>query len=130
MKENETAEKSISKGEDKNKQDQPENNITLTNNDAADAIDFSKLENFLHPKSGSLRRLIEERVIKHPKILSEMLAVNFSDLVAVFQDLFRQNADKVKTIDEVYIELLDLVDEEGSEGIKRYAASLYNGQYK
>ena len=94
-------------------------------------IDFSKLENFLHPKSGSLRRLIEERVLKHPKILSEMLSVNFSDLVSVFQDLFNQHKNKkTKKLDDIYIELLDIVEGEGSEGIQKYAASLKNKKFR
>merc|ERR1712179_776454 len=72
--------------------------VKLSEYNDIDNIDFSKLENFLHPKSGSLRRIIEERVIKRPKILSEMLSVNFSDLV----------------------------DKEGSEGIQNYATSVNN----
>ena len=93
-----------------------------------DNIDFSKLENFLHPKSGSLRRIIEERVIKRPKILSEMLSVNFSDLVVVFQDLFIRHKNKDKTLEEIYTELLDFVDKEGSEGIQNYATSVNNNR--
>ena len=94
--------------------------------DDADLIDLSKLENFLHPNSGSLRQIIEDRVLKQPKILSELLSVNFSDLVAVFQDLFRQHKTNLKTLDEIYTELLDLVEKEGSEGIRKYSMSLKN----
>lgn len=120
-------EKNIANDETGNKQHEGELNNTV-DNEEANIIDFSKLENFLNPKSGSLRRLIEERVLKHPKILSEMLSVNFSDLVAVFQNLFLQH--KKMSIEEVYIQLLDIVDKEGSEGIIRYAASLNNGQQR
>ena len=94
--------------------------------DEVDLIDLSKLENFLHPNSGSLRQIIEDRVLKQPKILSELLSVNFSDLVAVFQDLFRQHKTNLKTLDEIYTELLDLVEKEGSEGIRKYSMSLKN----
>ena len=98
--------------------------VLNANGNKDDKIDFSKLENFLHPDSGSLRQIIEDRVIKHPKILSEMLSVNFNDLVSVFQDLFHQKKSKHKTIEEIYIDFLDLVEQEGSEGIQRYAGDL------
>ena len=114
-------EKNASK--EQKEQSQVDDNYTAAYQEV-NSIDFSKLENFLHPQSGSVRRLIEDRVLKHPKVLSAMLEVNFSELVAVFQDLFRQNLDKMKTIEEVYVELFNLVDEEGSEGIKKYASSL------
>ena len=95
-----------------------------TRDGKADTIDISKLENFLHPNSGSLRQIVEERVIKQPKILSEMLSVNFSDLIEVFQDLFRKHKDEFKTLEDIYIEFFNLVEEEGSEGIRRYVSSL------
>ena len=101
-----------------------EGTIVYTRDGKADTIDLSKLENFLHPDSGSLRQIVEERVIKQPKILSEMLSVNFSDLIEVFQDLFRKHKDQMKTLEEIYIEFFNLVEEEGSEGIRQYVASL------
>ena len=119
-------EKNQSTNNDKNDPSLIEDNDNVSKNNDIEKIDFSKLENFLHPKSGSLRQIIEERVIKQPKILSEMLSVNFSDLVAVFQDLFLQQNSKHRTVDEIYTELLDFVDKEGSEGIRNYAASLNN----
>ena len=120
--------KNESVSSEKNKEPLVVDNILHAEGNEDDKIDFSKLENFLHPNSGSLRQIIEDRVIKHPKILSEMLSVNFNDLVAVFQDLFHQQKSKHKTIEEIYVEFLNLVEQEGSEGIQRYAASLRNDQ--
>ena len=118
--------KNESVSSEKNKEPLVVDNILYAEGNEDDKIDFSKLENFLHPNSGSLRQIIEDRVLKHPKILSEMLSVNFNDLVAVFQDLFQQQ--KSKTIEEVYVDFLKLVEQEGSEGIQRYAGSLKSDQ--
>jgi hypothetical protein len=47
-------------------------------------FDF-EIEDFLNPKSSSIRRLVEHHVLKNPNLLSEMLSLNFSDLLNVFQ---------------------------------------------
>jgi len=47
-------------------------------------LDFN-IEDFLNPKSSSIKRLIEHHVIKNPNLLSEMLSMRFSDLLNVFQ---------------------------------------------
>jgi len=120
--------KNESMNNDKRFPSKEDDTVKLSEYNDIDNIDFSKLENFLHPKSGSLRRIIEERVIKRPKILSEMLSVNFSDLVVVFQDLFIRHKNKDKTLEEIYTELLDFVDKEGSEGIQNYATSVNNNR--
>ena len=103
-------------------------NIVYTEDEVVNKIDVSKLENFLHPNSGSLRRIIEDRVIKQPKILSEMLSVDFNDLITVFQHLFRQHKSKLKTVEEIYTDFLNLIEEEGSEGIRRYVDAIKNDQ--
>jgi hypothetical protein len=50
------------------------------------AVDEFQLEDFLHPDSSSIRRLIEHHVLKNPNLLTEMLSVKFSDLGSILRN--------------------------------------------
>jgi hypothetical protein len=64
-----------------------------------------QLEDFLHPDSSSIRRLIEHHVLKNPNLLTEMLSVKFSDLLNLFQDIL---VNKEGSIEAAYLELFQV----------------------
>ena len=66
-------------------------------------------------------RLIEHRVLKNPNVLSELLAVNFNDLLIVFKRLM---SSKVASLEAAYLHLLQIAEDDGAEGISRAAAKL------
>ena len=66
-------------------------------------------------------RLIEHRVLKNPNVLSELLEVNFNDLLIVFKRLM---SSKVASLEAAYLHLLQIAEDDGAEGISRAAAKL------
>ena len=68
-------------------------------------VEEFQLEDFLHPDSSSIRRLIEHRVLKNPNLLTEMLNVKFSDLLNLFQDIL---VNKEGSIEAAYLELFQV----------------------
>ena len=68
-------------------------------------VEEFQLEDFLHPDSSSIRRLIEHRVLKNPNLLTEMLNVRFSDLLNLFQDIL---VNKEGSIEAAYLELFQV----------------------
>merc|ERR1719412_2345814 len=83
-------------------------------------VAFSKLEEFLNPDNAAIKKLVEHRVLKNPTVLSELLDVNFSDLLKAFQNIF--GSSKASSIEAAYLHLLQLVEDEGAGGIARLAA--------
>lgn len=80
---------------------------------------FSKLEDFLNPDNAAIKKLVEHRVLKNPTVLSELLEVNISDLLKAFQNIM---SVKASSIEAAYLHLLQLVEDEGADGIIRLAA--------
>ena len=64
-----------------------------------------QLEDFLHPDSSSIRRLIEHKVLKNPNVLNEMLSVKFSELLRLFKKLL---ISKKGSIEGAYLELFQV----------------------
>ena len=83
-------------------------------------VAFSKLEEFLNPDNAAIKKLVEHRVLKNPTVLSELLDVNFSDLLKAFQNII--SSSKASSIEAAYLHLLQLVEDEGAGGIARLAA--------
>lgn len=81
---------------------------------------FSRLEDFLNPDNSAIKKLIEHRVLKNPTVLSELLDVNFSDLLTVFSHLI---STKATSVEAAYLHVLQIVEDEGSSGISRLANS-------
>ena len=67
--------------------------------------DDFQLEDFLHPGSSSIRRLIEHKVLKNPNVLNEMLSVKFSELLRLFKKLL---INKKGSIEGAYLELFQV----------------------
>ena len=84
-------------------------------------IDFSKIETLLNPASSQIQKQIENYVIKNPRLLSELLSVKFSDLVSVFKSILSEVRANGGTAKEAYIQLFELLDSKGSEGVTAMA---------
>lgn len=82
---------------------------------------FTKLEEFLNPNNNAVKKLIEHRVLKNPTVLSELLSVKFSDLVKVFHNLMQSKSTSMET---AYLHLLQIVEDEGAEGIAQLSAEI------
>ncbi len=80
-----------------------------------------RLEDFLNPDNSAVRTLIEQKVLKKPNILSEMLSTKFSDLVRLFEDFL---TTKGLSVEAAYLSLLEIVEKEGAEGVARRASEL------
>ena len=59
-------------------------------------VAFSKLEEFLNPDNAAIKKLVEHRVLKNPTVLSELLDVNFSDLLKAFQNIISSSMPSSK----------------------------------
>ena len=81
---------------------------------------FTKLEDFLNPDNAAIKKLIEHRVLKNPTVLSELLKVEFSDLLRVFENIMEA---KSTSVEAAYLHLLQLVEDEGAPGISKLAES-------
>ena len=90
-----------------------------------EAIDLSKLETLLNPNSARIRELIEKHVLKNPKLLTEMLSVDFEDLVRVFKHFARKES---LSSEAAYLRLFELLESEAAEGVTELAASLPLGE--
>jgi len=82
---------------------------------------FKSLENFLNPDSAAIKKLIEHRVLKNPNLLSELLEVNFGDLLSVFKRLMNSKVASA-SLEAAYLHLLQIAEDEGAEGISKLAA--------
>lgn len=82
----------------------------------SNSIAFSKLEDFLNPDNSAIKKLIEHRVLKNPTVLSELLNVDFADLLRVFESL-----TSTTSLEAAYLHLLQLVEDEGAQGISKLA---------
>ena len=80
------------------------------------------MENFLNPDSAAIKKLIEHRVLKNPNLLSELLEVNFGDLLSVFKKLM--NSKVASSLEAAYLHLLQIAEDEGAEGISQLAAQV------
>merc|ERR1711997_617771 len=74
---------------------------------------------FLNPDNAAIKKLVEHRVLKDPTVLSELLDVNISDLLKAFQNII---SVKASSVEAAYLHLLQLVEDEGADGIVRLAA--------
>jgi len=73
----------------------------------------------LNPDNAAIKKLVEHRVLKNPTVLSELLDVNISDLLKAFQNII---SVKASSVEAAYLHLLQLVEDEGADGIVRLAA--------
>lgn len=90
-----------------------------TSSSSVNSVAFSKLEDFLNPDNSAIKKLIEHRVLKNPTVLSELLNVDFADLLQVFESL-----TSTTSLEAAYLHLLQLVEDEGAQGISKLAQEL------
>jgi len=74
-------------------------------------VDFSGVGDFLYPASKAIQEIINEKSINNPDLITQILSIKFSDLMAGFQQIFLQS----KSIEEAYAILFDTVASEGVE---------------
>ena len=71
-------------------------------------------------------------MIKNPRLLTELLSVNFSDLVAVFKDIIEEviddrssdlvtghsdQGDQMTSLEEAYVRLFRIIEKRGAAGV-------------
>jgi len=71
---------------------------------------FINMIGFLKNANDAVQKVIEEVTYKNPKVLSELLSIDFSDLLKVFQLIFVQSA----SMEEAYQTLFDGVGQMGA----------------
>ena len=112
---------SIMKDENHNEDDEEDDESADHLQEATEVSSrISRLADFLNPDNGAIKNLIEHRVLKNPRLLSELLEVNFSDLLTVFQNLIQTKATSVEA---AYLHVLQLVEDEGATGISKMAGN-------
>lgn len=73
--------------------------------------DFGNMISFLKPASEAVQKLIEEITLRDPKVIQELLSIDFRDLLKVFQKIFL----KSNSIEEAYRTLFEGVSQLGAE---------------
>ena len=73
---------------------------------------FSNTLSFLKPATEAVEKVIEDITLKDPKVIRELLAIDFSDLLRVFQQIFL----KSQTIEDAYRTLFNGISEHGGKG--------------
>ena len=101
----------------------PDNETTSGAASTDSEVDFSSIESLLNPDSESVRTQVENYVIKNPKLLTELLSVNFSDLVTVFKDILEEvSRDQPEApLEEAYVRLFEVIEARGAEGVRDLA---------
>ncbi len=72
----------------------------------------------MNPDNSAIKKLIEHRVLKNPTVLSELMEIEFSDLLQVFDELMSR---KYSSIEQAYLTLLQIVEDDGAKSIKELA---------
>jgi len=72
---------------------------------------FGNMISFLRPASEAVQKLIDETTLTNPKVVQELLSIDFRDLLKVFQRIFL----KSNSIEEAYRTLFEGVSQLGAE---------------
>lgn len=77
---------------------------------------INRLEEFLNPDNSAIRKLVEHFVLKKPTVLVEILKVPLPELLKLFHHFLAQ---KAATLEMAYLQLLQVIEEEGAEGVTK-----------
>ena len=58
---------------------------------------FKDMQSFLDPHSDVIKALIDETMTRNPGVFNELLAINFSDLMYAFQQIFMESESLEQT---------------------------------
>jgi len=83
--------------------------------------DFLNMISFLKPASDAVQKVIEETTLKDPKVIQELLSIDFTDLLKVFQQIFVQS----DSIEKAYRTLFEGVSQLGAD---RFIESFFKKQ--
>jgi len=87
------------------------NNYKRTEKSNKGIPNFGNMIGFLKPASEAVQKVIEETTFQNPKILAELLSIDFGDLLKVFQHIFVES----NSIEEAYRTLFEGVSQLGAE---------------
>jgi len=71
---------------------------------------FGNMISFLKPASEAVQKLIDETILRNPQVIQELLSIDFTDLLKVFQKIF----SKSNSIEEAYRTLFEGVSQLGA----------------
>lgn len=93
-------------------EDDSSNSEKLNNEEFPKVVpDFSNMINFLKPASKAVEKVIKEITLENPEVLTELLSLDFTDLLKVFQRIFVQS----NSIEEAYRTLFKGIGEKGAD---------------